>query len=406
MFRSLRRRLAAWYLAILGLVLAVYGAGTFVLACQVLAHGADQANRHLLAPVEAAFARGGHTLPTASTALAEGELTEGEHVELLDAGGKVLLARGLALPPLPVTVGSQTEHGPRALQVRTVTLERGGVVVGYARAAHSLTLANRALAGLGLALLLVVPLALLAAWLGGNWLAAKAVRPVEAAWERERQFTRDAAHELRTPLAVMQAHAELAAQLPGDAALRNKLTVLQDTTRKMSRLVGDLLTLSREDAGVGGQALTFAFDELLEDELEALAPLAVARGVTLEVAPLPEGQLVRGDPGRLGQTVRNVLDNALRYAGASGQVSVCLRRADGHLALVVGNTGPAIPAADRDAIFERFYRADAGRQANPEGGGLGLPISRAIARAHGGELALTSAAGEATVFTLRLPLLA
>jgi signal transduction histidine kinase len=278
-------------------------------------------------------------------------------------------------------------------------------VVGYARAAHSLTLANRALAGLGLALLLVVPLALLAAWLGGNWLAAKAVRPVEAAWERERQFTRDAAHELRTPLAVMQAHAELAAQLPGAAALRDKLAVLHDTARKMSRLVSDLLTLSREDAGVGGQALTFAFDELLEDEVEALAPLAVARGVTLEVAPLPEGQLVRGDPGRLGQTVRNVLDNALRYAGASGQVSVFLRRVDGHLALTVGNTGPAIPAPDRDAIFERFYRADAGRQANPEGGGRGLPISRAIARAHGGELALTSAAGEATVFTLRLPLL-
>lgn len=404
MFRSLRRRLAAWHLAILGLVLATYGAATFVLACQVLARGADEANRHLLAPVETAFARGGQTLQAAHRGLTEIQPAEGERVELLDQKGNVVEARGMALPPLPLRLGSVTEHGPRGLQVRTLALDAAGRRLGYVRAIHSLTVANQALAGLGLALVVVVPLALLLAWLGGNWLAAKAVRPVEAAWERERQFTRDASHELRTPLAVIQAHAELAAQISNvDPALRDKLAVLQDTARKMTRLVGDLLTLSREDAGVTGQKVAFALDELVEDELEALAPVADARGVTLAVQPLAENVMVRGDPGRLGQAVRNVLDNALRYSGPGGRVDVRLQAAGGQATLEVGNTGPMIPQVDRERIFDRFYRSDAGRQANPDGGGLGLPISRAIAQAHGGDLVLASAPQEPTVFALRLP---
>ncbi|MNY04590.1 Alkaline phosphatase synthesis sensor protein PhoR [compost metagenome] len=175
------------------------------------------------------------------------------------------------------------------------------------------------------------------------------------------------------------------------------------TTRKMNALVADLLALGRIDAGGGGAPLRFALAELLEEEGEALAPLAQARGVALAVTAQPDGAWVHGDPARIGQVVRNLLDNAIRYTPQGGAVRAGLQVEPGAIVLEVSNTGPSIPPEQQRLVFERFHRLDAGRAANPDGSGLGLAIARAIAKAHGGELFLAASNARETTFRLRLP---
>ncbi|MFP5501187.1 MAG: sensor histidine kinase [Candidatus Sericytochromatia bacterium] len=404
MLQTLRHKLTRRYLLVLGLVIAGYSLGTFALVREVMTWGIDEANHHLALPFTTLFERPGGTIEGATAELQALGLVEGEHVELLDAEGRVLASRGGPfIPPPPLVVGISTLASPEPTRVLTVPLERGGALVGYVRASHSLAMANRVMTTFALTLVGLLPLALLVAWAIADWLSIKAVAPVEAAIMRERQFTRDASHELRTPLAVLQAQAELARGQAPAGPVREKLDLILKTTRRLSALVADLLTLSREDAGVEGAALTFGLDEVLEEEIELLAPLARDRGVKLQAGPVTEAARMRGEPGRVAQAVRNLIDNAIRYAPSGGRVDVTLAREGGRLVLRVGNDGPPIPDSERGRIFERFHRAEAGRTANPDGSGLGLAISRAIAVAHGGELHLASRPGERTAFTLALP---
>jgi signal transduction histidine kinase len=295
-----------------------------------------------------------------------------------------------------------TLEGRERFRVLIVPVTRGNARVGYVRAAHSLAANAQAMALLGWVLAGLLPLALLVAWAAGNWLAGQAARPVEDAIARERRFTHDAAHELRTPLSVLSAQTELALSDPavGEAA-RVRLASLLAQVRKLSRLVADLLTLSREDAGPRVLAAC-DMEEIVEEEVAQLAPVAAAHGVTLAYtgAEVPES---RGEAARVAQAVRNLLDNAIRYSPQGATVAVRLGVAGDRVTLAVTNPGPGLAPEEQALVFERFHRAPAGRAANPDGTGLGLAISRAIAEAQGGTLTLESRPEGPTTFTLTLP---
>ncbi|HEY9855095.1 MAG TPA: HAMP domain-containing sensor histidine kinase [Stenomitos sp.] len=402
MFRRLRARLTAWYLSILALALVLFGFGTLLSTRTLLVHNLDVTNRQVLRPSLERFASREDSLTDITHELDELALEPGEHLAVLTPKGKVRFSRGVRLdrePPL--VVGSSWHGGPTPLRIYIAPLRQNGEVKGYLRIGRSLDAGLRAMRLLAWTMAAMVPLVLLVAWAGGRWLSAKAVQPVEAAMERERQFTRDASHELRTPLTVILTQAQLAMEQPDLApSVRSKLGVIETTARKMRSLVEDLLTLGRGDAGLHGSTLRFSLLELVEDELEALAPLAQERGLAFDLAPPSDGRWVEGDPGRLGQVVRNLLDNALRYGQAPIRVS--FGPDPDAVTLRVSNAGPPLSATDRERLFDRFYRAEAGRARNPEGTGLGLAIARAIARAHHGDLTVHSEAGT-TAFTLRLP---
>jgi signal transduction histidine kinase len=403
MLQALRRRLTGIYVLVLSTILLGYSLGTYVLVGEVLAWAVEEGNHHLAMPLVARLRDGGIDPAQARHELAQFALTADERLQVLDAEGRVIASAGGPLgPPVALTTGVTTLEGHERFRVLVVPVTRGNARVGYVRAAHSLAANAQAMALLGWVLAGLLPLALLVAWAAGNWLAGQAARPVEDAIARERRFTHDAAHELRTPLSVLSAQTELALSDPaiGEAA-RARLAGLLAQVRKLSRLVADLLTLSREDAGPR-VAAACDLEEIVEEEVAQLAPVAAAHGVTLAYtgAEVPES---RGEAARVAQAVRNLLDNAIRYSPQGATVSVRLGVAGDRVTLAVTNPGPGVAPEEQALVFERFHRAPAGRAANPDGTGLGLAISRAIAEAQGGTLTLESRPEGPTTFTLTLP---
>jgi signal transduction histidine kinase len=238
----------------------------------------------------------------------------------------------------------------------------------------------------------------------GYWLAGRAMRPVAAAFQRQRDFVSDASHELRTPLTLLRGNAEVLARHP-EQRIGDNLELVEDIiseTDRLGRLVSDLLTLARADAGTA-QVLRQPLDlSALATELAAdVTPLAAAKGLALttEIAP---GVTVAGDRDRLRQLGLILLDNAIRYTPA-GTVTVRLRGDGAAAALSVEDTGVGIAPEHLPHIFERFYRTDAARSPTDGGAGLGLAIARWIAEAHGGTFIVTSTVGRGSVFTVRLP---
>lgn len=401
---ALQRRLTRFYLLVLVVLLALYGVAAYAFFRYTLITGLDQVNVRLLAPVLAEFDHLHEGYTEVIHELSEVPIGEREHLALVNRKGRVLYARGIQLDPEPdLHPGAFTQRGSDPMRLLVMPIKRDGEVIAYLRVGQSLIGPERSLGGMALGLAGLAPLALGLAYVGGSWLARRSVGPVEDAFERERQFTRDVSHELRTPLSVVLSHAQLALadpQLP--AASREKLRLIERSARRMSFLVGDLLTLGRADVGIHSSAVEFSLDELAEEEVESLETLAAERGLSLAFVSEVENATLRGEPTRIAQALRNLLENALRYTPAPARIEVCLRERSGRLALSVSDPGPGIPEAEHERVFERFVRLDAARALNPEGSGLGLAISRAVARAHGGELTLESRPGR-TDFTLWLP---
>ena len=233
-------------------------------------------------------------------------------------------------------------------------------------------------------------------WAVSFLLARWAVRPVERAWEEQRQFVSDASHELKTPLTVILTSAELMQTDPDPQHPRSILAM----SRRMRELVESLLELARVDNG----AVRAAFGELdlsalVADELLPFEPLYFECGLTLE-SQLEEGLHISGSDRHLRQVLTILLDNALRYSPENATVRVALTRQGSNALLTVTNPGFLTKEQCR-SIFRRFYRADPARTAG--GSGLGLAIAQGIALDHGGKLWADSREGDVTL-SLTLPL--
>ncbi|WP_267422071.1 MULTISPECIES: sensor histidine kinase [unclassified Curtobacterium] len=221
-----------------------------------------------------------------------------------------------------------------------------------------------------------------------------------AAEARMRAFLSDAAHELRTPVAGIRAAADTLVRTPLDPSEREDLAVhVVRQAGRAGRLVDDMLLMARVDRGL---ELDLAPVDLgAVARLEASRALLRAPALRVEVVE-PDGPVtVPGDDDRLAQVLGNLLENAARATGGSGAVTVVVTSADGHGVVRVTDDGPGIPEVDRERVFDRLVRLDAARDDRSGGAGLGLPIARGIARAHGGDLLCPP--GEDTTFVLTLP---
>ena len=225
------------------------------------------------------------------------------------------------------------------------------------------------------------------------------LRRVADSASRERRFIADAAHELRTPLAALRVNVE-ALQRQGAAPAQGELLAgIVRASERATRLVGQLLLLMRSDAAGAEAARPIALDVLVQDRLAALSRLADVRGVELALEA-EGGAVVRGQEGALVSLVDNVIDNAIKYSPPGGTVSVTLARADGVVRLCVSDSGPGVPEALRERVFERFFRAPDQVQ---QGSGLGLAIARAVADAHGGDIGIRAAPGGGCLICASLP---
>src|ERR1043166_5479315 len=225
---------------------------------------------------------------------------------------------------------------------------------------------------------------------GGFVLARQSTIPVERSIEQMRRFMADAAHELRTPVTLLRTRTEVAlaqARDPsGDAAAFQAIAREAD---RLGGIVGDLLTLARADAGERRMTrATLYLDDIAAHSVAAVRPLAERKGVTLAVGSFDEAQIL-GDAELVERLLLIVLDNAIKYTAAGGNVRLDVSARDGQRAVIVTDTGVGIAAAELPRIFERFYRGDGARQ-RAEGAGLGLPIARWIADSHGARLLVAS----------------
>jgi two-component system, OmpR family, sensor kinase len=213
---------------------------------------------------------------------------------------------------------------------------------------------------------------------------------LSAAIETQKAFVADAAHELRTPLAAVQIQAQLVARAQDDCARRDAMTDLQAGVTRATRLAEQLLALARAEPD--GRAASGSVDlhALVEDCVLAYAPLAQQRGVDLGIER-SEPATVTGDPEALRVMLNNLLDNATKYTPSGGRVDVFLQVDDGHPVVSIGDSGPGIPEAERDRVFDRFYRVGAGAsraRTDVAGSGLGLAIVRRIALQHRATISL------------------
>jgi heavy metal sensor kinase len=228
---------------------------------------------------------------------------------------------------------------------------------------------------------------------------------LEASLTQQRQFMADASHELRTPVATSRTAASVALQQPhrNEEEYRDTLAIIEQQTTRLTRIVEDMFTLARADAGSYPVHRTLMYlDEVVDDVVRAARVLADTKQVSIELATIQSASFT-GDEELVRRLVGNLLDNAVRHTPARTAVHVNLAQEPTRYVLSVSDAGEGIASEIQPHIFERFVRGDAARTRSDGGAGLGLALARWIARAHGGDVTLVRSSHEGTTFTAVLP---
>ena len=450
---SLRARLTLWYTLALVVVLCLFGADVLWVQSGI---GARRVDRELdgLTTTLANVIRGElseHETPASAAEEARNTVTAGGRaIAILDPQGHPLTAswNGLELRHLrPFGQGEQivwterTQSGAWRIHAR---LQRFDATTLILLAASPLADVERERHEVQEAMLVGIPIVLLLAGGGGFWLASVGLRPIagmarqasgisltgtedlgladrtdelgqfarafnglvhrlRAALQTERQFMADASHELRTPVSVVRTVADvtLSRDHRSEAEYREALTIVGDQSRRLGRLVEDMLVLARADAGgYPLRPVDLYLDEVVADCRRAVEVLAAERGVSIK-ADTSTDTPFRGDEDLLRRLVLNVLQNALEHTPQGGSVVVEMLKEPGAIKIRIADTGTGIPSADQARVFDRFVQLDPARRGH--GAGLGLPIARWIAEAHGGTLMLESSGPDGSTFCVTLP---
>jgi two-component system sensor histidine kinase SenX3 len=218
-----------------------------------------------------------------------------------------------------------------------------------------------------------------------------------------RDFVANVSHELKTPIGALALLAETLADESDVEVARRLSGRLRDESFRLSRIVDDLLTLSRVEGDDAPRFAPLSVGAVVSDAVGRLRSLAEHRGVEVTVSPIDPGLEIVGDRGQLVSALANLLDNAVKYSEAGSSVEVEVHHTDDDVEIEVRDHGIGIPANDLERIFERFYRVDKARSRDTGGTGLGLSIVRHIARNHGGDVRVTSREGVGSTFTLSVP---
>jgi heavy metal sensor kinase len=437
---SIRLRLTLWYSAVMLLGLLLFSAAIWLTL-----------QRQLLAGVDARLDQRLESLGK-MLQLEQGEPDLREEavefsaasgvgwIEIRDRSGAFLLAPNqmLTADDLRITAPITMVRDNRRIRVHAANLLNYKTVV-----ATPLDEMDALLSDVRRLLLWLIPLDLAAACLGGYWISWRALQPVnamtrkaatlsaqnlgerldvpatgdelqflaeafnellrrlEASMTRVRQFTSDASHELRTPLALIQATAELALRRPrAEREYRESLQQIEDEARGMGALTESLLTLARSDAGELDMPLSdIDITRVAEEVVHRSAVIGESRQV-LVTADLHSPAVTAANEAGLRRLLLILVDNALKHTPAGGVVTVSALPVEGGVALEVRDNGVGIPSEALPHIFERFFTADASH--GGPGAGLGLSIAQAIATAHGSEIAVESAPGRGSRFSLLL----
>jgi two-component system heavy metal sensor histidine kinase CusS len=225
---------------------------------------------------------------------------------------------------------------------------------------------------------------------------------LEASFNQASRFSADAAHELKTPLTILQGQLERAIPLADNRSIQINLGEMLDEVGRLASISRKLLMLSQADAGKLALARgTVDFSRMLEDSLADAQMMDLQLSVGGDIQP---GLALQGDEQLLAQLVNNVVGNAIKYTPPGGKIAIRGRKVAAGVEAVFSNTAPGMKSADHQRFFDRFYRGDSAHNRRIDGHGLGLSLSRVIARAHGGDLTLEPESDGVVVLRLTLPL--
>ena len=462
---SIRARLAAWYVSLLGLTMLVAGVALYVALHaaldgnfdQMLRVRAEQVERELLSNIgddevlESTDIRPGDLEPDALLDFAE----PGVYVQVVSTAGEVLATSGTLLPVSP-DILAQAQNQVDAFEtlaagdqrIRTlhwpVTFQRR--VVAIVQVAETLQTLEQTMEEMRTLMLGGGGILLVVAVVSGGLLTQRTLAPVAAVTEaarhitetgrfdtrlamgpprdeltalaatfdlmigrieqiiaQQRDFLADTSHELRNPLSIIRGNLDFVRRVSSDQASLEAAHEAELEAVRMSRLVDDLLLLTQADRGEFLATRRLCLAELLDDMAEQLRAVAGQRDIDIDIQ---SDVWVDVDPDRFRQVVWNLVENALRYSPGDSEIRVLLR-AEGHEAvLAVEDQGSGVPAGHEARIFERFYRADPSRARVTGGAGLGLAIVKHVAESHGGRATLENRPGKGATFKVALPLIA
>lgn len=276
---------------------------------------------------------------------------------------------------------------------------------GYIQVGRSLQDFNSYLDAVKLILALGLPLAMGLVAVASWWLAGLAMQPIYQSYRQIQQFTADAAHELRTPLAATQATVESALLMPSldEAEARDILQTLQRQNLRLITLVSDLLLLARLDRQ---PTLRYecCLNEVVSDLIEEFAAMAYSAKVTLTSSiRVDEPINIISNYDQLYRLISNLIVNAIQYTPTGGKVTVVLDRSENYAVIQVEDSGIGIAQQEIPRIFDRFYRVNSDRSRSSGGSGLGLAIAFAIVQAHQGNFNVQSELAKGSTFTVQLP---
>ena len=437
LFRRSRLRLAMWYAGVMGAILTLLGCGVYgaiahahevtidreIKSVADAIHDAIEAtvsNPQQLSQVPPSL------LPDLclSDESCTGPISGPPHrlqrtyqydyyIRIVDPASRLLATGGIRPEGLPVTSPSppwqslRDRQGQDYHQVALALENDSQEVWAYLMVGRSFEDFDRYLSSVRWSLLIGLLLSLALVTAASWWLSALAMRPIYQSYRQIQQFTADAAHELRTPLAAIRATAESVLRLPhiSEEDAQETLTVVNRQSQRLTTLVSDLLLLSRLDSKQRPLVKSnCCLQDLISDIVEEMAAFAITEGIALAVDfQVQTPVVVFGDEEQLYRIVLNLVNNAITYTPAGGQVILTLKRQQQEALISVSDNGIGIAPEQQAKIFDRFYRVDEARVGQSGNSGLGLAIAGAIAKAHQGTLSVTSQLGIGSTFTISLP---
>ena len=338
------------------------------------------------------------------------------YVRLLDTKGNPIAQAGIKPDSLPLKKATDSQlvedrTGDRYQQISLPlslhSVDGKSLLWGYMDMGLSWQEFDRYLTSLRRTIFWTTPIIILLVIGVSWWLAGLAMSPLYQSYRQIQQFTTDAAHELRTPLAAVRATLESLTRMPGftEAEARDILKVIERQNLRLSELVSDLLLLSRLDREIrAGDRNICILQDIIADIEEELAALALQKGVSLTSnIQSPSPVEVMGNEEQLYRAIFNLVANAINYTPAGGQITIALSKSNRQALIEVRDTGIGIAPEHQAKIFDRFYRVMGDRSRHSGGSGLGLAIAQAIAKAHQGNIKVQSELNKGSIFTIQLP---
>lgn len=336
-------------------------------------------------------------------------LARGQGLEWFDARRNRVATEGLVPDQkhLPEESSEVFQIGPsQQLQARVTPIvnPRTGATIGWVRASQSLKQMQSEAWQLDVILIIGLFVALAASTLGARYLQVRSVAPIRASYERLREFSADASHELRGPITAVNSNADAALRDAGGMREtdRERFAAIAQAAGQMRRLTEDLLLLARAEQSLEHEIFVVDLGAIVRNLGALYAADFERQGVEFRNR-VRENAHVYGNPDQIERILANLVENALRYTPAGGSVTIDSTQDRRHVHVNVTDTGSGIGKEHLDKIFDRFWRSESARS-RTSGTGLGLAIAKALARRHGGDVTVTSRPGAGSRFTVTFPL--